>query len=242
MLIVNADDYGKNHETTKRILECYRAGSITSATAMVFMEGSESAAQMARSLDIPIGLHLNLTDAFTGTVSPLAASFQQRVSSFLRRSKYHCILYNPSLRTAVDCLFKLQYEEFVRLYRKEPTHIDGHHHAHLCTNMLLGKVIPESCKVRRTFSFARGEKSMFNLLYRRILDLYLGRRYRCTDKFFSITPISNRSRIRWIVGLAASHSVELMVHPERGPEYEYLTGFEYLEMISSVKTGSYAVL
>ncbi len=41
---------------------------------------------------------------------------------------------------------------------------------HLCANMLLGRVLPEGGRIRRTFTFDAGEKDFFNRLYRYALD------------------------------------------------------------------------
>jgi predicted glycoside hydrolase/deacetylase ChbG (UPF0249 family) len=46
MLIVNADDWGRNRDATDRSLECHRNGRITTVSAMVFMEDSERAADL----------------------------------------------------------------------------------------------------------------------------------------------------------------------------------------------------
>jgi len=64
-LIINADDWGLDRSTTDRILECANRRVISSASGMVFMEDSERAAGLAREHRIDIGLHLNLTEAFS---------------------------------------------------------------------------------------------------------------------------------------------------------------------------------
>src|SRR4051812_44794927 len=69
-VIVNADDWGAQAVTTDRILDCIRHGSVSSTSAMVFMEDSERAADVAREYGVSTGLHLNLTEAFTGTAVP----------------------------------------------------------------------------------------------------------------------------------------------------------------------------
>src|SRR5258708_25144263 len=57
VLIVNADDWGRDYETTARTLECALHGTISSVSAMVFMQGSERAAAIARERGIDAGLH-----------------------------------------------------------------------------------------------------------------------------------------------------------------------------------------
>src|ERR1035438_7665463 len=44
LLIVNADDWGRDHETTERTFECILRGAVSSVSAMVFMGDSERAA------------------------------------------------------------------------------------------------------------------------------------------------------------------------------------------------------
>jgi chitin disaccharide deacetylase len=69
-LIVNADDWGRNRDTTARMLECALCGALSSVSAMVFMEDSERAAAIARERGIDVGLHVNLTEPFTAPGTP----------------------------------------------------------------------------------------------------------------------------------------------------------------------------
>ena len=75
-LIVNADDWGRDAETTDRIFECVVPGAVSSVSAMVFMQDSERAAGIAREHGIEAGLHLNFTTPFSapGTPAPLAGT------------------------------------------------------------------------------------------------------------------------------------------------------------------------
>ena len=54
-LIVNADDWGRNHATTTAIQECVAIGSVTSVSAMVYMQDAERAAAIARRERIDTG-------------------------------------------------------------------------------------------------------------------------------------------------------------------------------------------
>src|SRR2546426_10477618 len=44
LLIMNADDWGRDRQTTDRTFECVLRGTVSSVSAMVFMEDSERAA------------------------------------------------------------------------------------------------------------------------------------------------------------------------------------------------------
>src|ERR1043166_2509082 len=147
MLIVNADDFGRSKGETDAALACYQAGRITSATAMMFMADSERAAELAKGTGLDVGLHLNFTETFSTGCSPEVAKSQNRIVRYLKRSKYAQLIYNPILRREFRCCYKSQAEEFVRLYGKSPSHVDGHHHMHLCANMLFSKAIPRGTKM-----------------------------------------------------------------------------------------------
>jgi predicted glycoside hydrolase/deacetylase ChbG (UPF0249 family) len=243
MLIINADDWGRNKTTTDNSLVCFKNGRITSVSAMVFMEDSQRSAELALEHGLDAGLHLNFTSKFNQSIiSSKLLECQQRITAFLQKNKYYFLFYNPILKGEFHYVFNAQYEEYIRLYHKKPTHIDGHHHMHLCTNVLLQRLIPRGSKVRRNFSFTLGEKSMINRLYRSFMDRWLQRRCQCTDFFFSIEPMHKSDRLRGIVELSLVHNVELMVHPEKQDEYRYLLSTEYMEIIRNKKTGSFRTL
>ncbi|GAB4388051.1 MAG: hypothetical protein Kow0025_05100 [Thermodesulfovibrionales bacterium] len=243
MLIITADDWGKNAAATDRGLTCFRSGRITSVSAMVFMRDSERAAGLALEAGVEAGLHLNFSTPFDGAAVPdRLLAHQSRLASFLERSRFAPVVYNPFLRNEFEYVCRAQHEEFARLYGAGPAHFNGHRHKHLCMNVLMGGLIARGSKVRRTFTFHSGEKNALNLMYRRLIDRMVERRYVCTDAFFSVAPVDGRDRLRRIVSLSAESAVELMVHPERDEERDFLMRDEYLEIISRVRTGNYGLL
>lgn len=243
MLIINADDYGGSVDATDNILVCYKHRRITSASAMVFMADSERATELSLENNIDVGLHLNFTLRFSGDVkSRTLMEYQTAIAEFLLKNKYSPVLYNPFLRKQFAYVYHAQYEEFVRLFRKAPTHINGHHHMHLCMNLLVDKPFPNRIPVRRNFTFFKGEKNSINRLYRYTVDRFLTRRYVCTDFFFSISPLDRSDRFRRIVELSQSHNVEFMVHPQKQDEYDYLMSDEYLEITRGAKFGTYRAI
>jgi chitin disaccharide deacetylase len=243
MLIINADDWGRNKESTDNAVACFKNGRITSVSAMVFMAESERAAALALENGLDVGLHLNLTSAFDGdtrTVQVMEA--HQRIASFLKRSKYCSLVYNPLLRGDLECVYDAQLKEFLRLYNKEPTHIDGHHHMHLWLNVLIQGLFPKGSKVRRSFSFSSGEKSVLNRIYRSAINKVLTRSYVCADFMFSLSAIIREKRMQSTAQLAQCTNVELVVHPEVRADFEYLMSEEYFEVISRVDRGGFIAM
>jgi predicted glycoside hydrolase/deacetylase ChbG (UPF0249 family) len=242
LLIINADDWGGWHKATDAAHACYQAGRITSVTAMMFMADTERAAEIAKVANMPVGLHLNLNQNFDGKVPQAIKENHEVVVRFLLRNKYAQLLYHPGLRKQFRRDFEAQLAEFQRLYGKAPTHIDGHQHKHLCANMLFDGIIPVGQKVRRNFSFWPGEKSRLNRAYRAWVDGRLARRYRVTDYFFSLEQCLHGKRVGRVAETAKSSRVELMTHPEKSPEFEWLMSDEHLALMRGLRTGSYAAL
>src|SRR2546425_11816891 len=89
LLIVNADDWGRDPRTTGRILDCALWGAVSSVSAMVFMEDSERAAALARERRIEAGLHLNLTTPFSASAcSSRLVERQQELAQCLLRHRF----------------------------------------------------------------------------------------------------------------------------------------------------------
>jgi len=222
-LVINADDWGRDLNTTDRTLECYVSGTISSVSGMVFMEDSERAAQIAREHGIDAGLHLNFTTPFTArNCPPDIAQHQQRISRCLLRYRFAQAVFYPMLTRSFACVVAAQIKEFQRLYGTALERVDGHHHMHLCANVLLGRLLPKGTIVRRNFSFERGEKSWVNRYYRQAVDRFLARRHCLTDFFFSLTPLEPRARLQRIFSLSRRFSVEVETHPLNPEEYRFL--------------------
>lgn len=243
MLIINADDLGRDTTATDTTLACYRRGRISSATGMVFMADSERAAELAKAAGLDVGLHVNFTETFNGRGCPAELLRQQaKIRRFLKRSKYALLLYNPFLIRAFRCVFEAQLKEFTRLYGRAPSHFDGHQHMHLGTNMLLQKIIPEGQKVRRSFSFQRGQKNPVNRAYRRAVDGCLARRHRLTDSFFALAQHLDSDRLAGVLDIARTTNVEVMTHTWNRPEYDLLMSEKFSSLSRGVEMASYAML
>lgn len=241
MIIVNADDWGKTRTDTDSALFCYNKGRITSVSAMVFMEDSRRAAELAKKTGIDVGLHLNLTQRFSKKISDnLLQKYHNDILNYLTLNKYVFLFYNPFLDQQFRYLYQAQLHEFLRLYEKPPSHINGHHHMHLCANMLLRGIIPKNEKVRRNFSFWLGEKCILNITYRRIIDKWLSARYFITDYFFALSGLIETDHMSHAFELAKNSTVEIEAHPADSRDHAFLMSDEYLAMLNSLEKGTYA--
>jgi chitin disaccharide deacetylase len=243
MLIVNADDWGRDVLTTDRILDCVIGRSVSAVSAMVFMEDSHRAAALALEHTVPVGLHLNFTAPFTArTLSSRLTDHQCRIARYLRRHRFAQLLFNPALAGSFAYVVAAQIDEFHRLHGAAPDRLDGHHHMHLCANVLLGDLLPHRAIVRRHFSFQSREKGLLNRGYRRLVDVLLARRYRLVDFFFALPPFEPASRLRRIFSLARDHVVELETHPAHSDDYRFLTGAAMVEWTRHLRIASHSAL
>lgn len=242
MLIVNADDWGRSVAETDAALHCLRGGRISSASAMVFMPDSSRAAALALEHRVDVGLHLNFSQPFAacaGVPAQLLRS-QERVCGFINLNKYALLLYNPALAEDFRRTYEAQVAEFHRLYGKLPSHVDGHHHKHLCSNVLFGDLIPSGVKLRRSFFFWPGEKGWLNRAYRRLTDRSLARRYRSTDYFFGLSQCLGGERLARVLDLAKTSAVELMTHPVTPAEMRLLESDAYARQVRGIELGTYS--
>jgi chitin disaccharide deacetylase len=237
VLIVNADDWGRDRENTDRTLDCVLRGSVSAVSAMVFMEDSERAAAIALEKASDAGLHLNLTTQFSGPGIPVPLiEHQARLMKYLRGARLSQIVFHPGLARSFAYVVSAQLDEFSRLYGSAPKRIDGHHHMHLCANVLYGNLLPAGTIVRRNFSFRAGEKSYANRIYRRMIDRKLAKTHNLTHYFYSLPPLEPRSRLQRIFALATEFSVEVETHPVVREEYDFLLSEEFLRMTASLRT------
>jgi len=242
LLIVNADDFGWNPDATDRTVECFAAGQITSTTALMHMEDSERAAALGREGGFPIGLHLNLTDPFTGPAVPAPVRERQAAACRIFGDgglRLRSWTYDPRIATLVDDAIRDQLERFHALFEREPTHADGHNHVQVCPNVVrapaltglkLRNALWSWPSTRTAMGLARGARR--ELTARRFLT---SRYFLDIAELHRLGPETMEER----VSLARGASVEVMAHPGFGHELEALRSPAWAESIASVPRGSY---
>lgn len=130
-LIINADDFGLCESVNRAVIDCHRAGVLTSATLLVNGEAAAEAAALAlESPALGVGLHFNLTSG-----QPSAPP--QAIPSLLGSDGRFPGLARQLLRLSAGRVRRRELEtelsaqiEAFRLLGLEPTHIDSHHHTH----------------------------------------------------------------------------------------------------------------
>jgi predicted glycoside hydrolase/deacetylase ChbG (UPF0249 family) len=246
LLIINADDWGIDRLATDAILRCFEAGSVTSASAMVFMADARRASQLAAAEGLPVGLHINLTERFTQPGVPAAVRRRQtRIVDYFAGPKWRRWGLSPALFTEIELCIAEQLEEFRSLHGREPSHFDGHQHIHQSLGVLAARTLPTGAKMRPSLTFAPGEKSSANRAFRALLNRAMRARFTLPRYFFSIGdmhPALGGSALEEKLALSGGSAVEIMTHPAWDEEREILLDPSWSELIGQRHLGSYEQL
>jgi len=237
LLIVNADDWGGYPEMTDATLRCFEAGAITSTTAMVYMQDSARAAELALSAGIPTGLHLNLTQPFDDPGTPADVRDRQRkLTTRFRRRQLRRWTYDPSLRGLFERVILDQFERFRELYGRQPVHVDGHEHAHLAFNVIFSSAL-EKGTAMRCGGAVTGSPA------RRLRQWILKQRFRTPDLLRSVESFYPRwDSLSEELAVAQGASLEVFTHPGWPDNYAHLMSREWIDALSEHRLGSYADL
>ncbi|MGV1048318.1 MAG: ChbG/HpnK family deacetylase [Solirubrobacterales bacterium] len=243
MLIVNADDWGLRPEVTDAIAECWAAGAVTSASAMVAMADSERAFALAAAQGPPLGLHLNLTTPFTAPgVEPGRRRRQFRAVAYFGASDRRRLLFDPRRRAALDRCVADQLDAFAEARGRPARHADGHQHIQVCPTVLSTRSLGRVQSLRRAHGFVAGSSSPAKRGYRRLLNGVVRHRFRSVP-FVSLRdlhPALGGVGLERLAPLARGGDVELMVHPGWEDEREVLLSAAWLRLLGELPTGSHA--
>ena len=245
MLIVNADDWGLRPEVTDAIAECWRAGAVTSASAMVEMEDSARAFELAAVLGLPLGLHLNLTTLFTAAgIECERRERQARAVAYFEGPPRRRLFFDPRARGLLDACVADQLGAFATISGTVAAHADGHQHVQVCPTVLATPALGRVRSLRRAHAFVAGSHDPAKAAYRRLVNFGLRRRFRSV-LFVSLRdlhPELGGVGLERLAVLARDRDVEVMVHPAWDDEREVLLSAAWAKLMEDLPTGSHADL
>jgi predicted glycoside hydrolase/deacetylase ChbG (UPF0249 family) len=246
LLIVNADDFGRSAAATNETLQAFRAGRITSATAMVYMEDSDRGAASALEAGLPTGLHINLTDPFTDPRAPTAVKSRHlRACGHFAGARFRARSWtlDPTIRGDVEAAVGDQLHRFFELFGRAPSHLDGHKHVHVCPNVALSDVLRPVSRRRNALWSWPGTRTAMGAM-RAARRAFTYRAFLTTRDLISIhelfepDAVGSERRLRAALG----SSVEVMAHPGFPHEREALMSERWERLLAGIPTGSYADL
>ena len=131
-LIINADDFGWDEETTENTIGLFENGMLTSATIMTDRPGTEQALAYARENRnrFSFGLHFNIIDEHPSSIGragsltyPESNLFKQ--SNLLRKDALLLKLNRYDIQKELDYQLSILYDSGI-----EVSHVDSHGHMH----------------------------------------------------------------------------------------------------------------
>lgn len=144
LLIVNADDFGLCKAQNYGIIDAFINGVVTSTTAMVNAQGIEHAVALsAKHPGLAIGMHFVLTLGRPLSAMPGLTDEQGQLGKWIWQRAEENTLPLAEIEHELAC----QFDRFVELLGRAPTHLDSHHHVHM---------IPQIYPIVEAFAKAKG--------------------------------------------------------------------------------------
>lgn len=135
-LIINADDFGLVESVTKGIYDSITKGVVTSTTQMMNTMSKELASLLIKKdSNLSVGLHINITfgHPLTDCKSLLKNGIFIKPKDLVSDEIYDEDEIYQEIRA--------QYNEFLRLNNKKPTHLDSHLYIHQISEKVRRQVI-----------------------------------------------------------------------------------------------------
>lgn len=128
LLIVNADDFGLCKGQSYGIIEAFRHGIVSSTTAMINCADIYHAAELSTQNPLlPVGMHFVLTYGRPLTAMPSLVDAEGELGKWLwERAEAGELNLDEIAQELVA-----QFDKFIAVFGRPPTHIDSHHHVHM---------------------------------------------------------------------------------------------------------------
>ncbi|CNB32059.1 chitin disaccharide deacetylase [Yersinia intermedia] len=128
LLIVNADDFGLSKGQNYGIIEAFQHGIVSSTTAMMNCADIYHAAKLSeQNPTLPVGMHFVLTYGRPLTSMPSLVNANGELGKWLWQRAEAGELNLDEIAQELAA----QFDKFVAVFGRAPTHIDSHHHVHM---------------------------------------------------------------------------------------------------------------
>jgi chitin disaccharide deacetylase len=231
-LIVNADDLGVDVPTTRGIVSAYQRGIVSSASLMVTLPAVEQAAKAADENEIPVGLHVALTQGRAVAGPDLyrlvdeTGAFRVSAGRLIIASRSDTVLIEQ-IRTEIKAQLMRAFDLGLTL-----THVDSHQHIHM--NPVIFAVLEEEASAFGVRCIRFSRESLRSLFYARGYAQILKRnnlpkwlitrahatrirpRLETSELFFGILnsgAVLKNVLLHFLTTIPAHKSVEICIHP-----------------------------
>lgn len=248
MLIINADDFGKDSLTNKAIVRSFERGLCSSATIMPNMPGFEEACQLAHDHKLinSIGVHLVLHGSYPLTekirhLTKLCDNTGQLCLGRLSALGRSFLMLGTSEKASLAQEIRAQIRR-CRAHKIPVICLDSHSHIH--TVWVIASIIMRIAKEEgiHFIRIARNlgpDSNAFKTIYKNIFNKRLKKgNFARTDYFGAIDDLFFLKKRNDISGIL--QSCEIMVHPRFNEHHillDDLNGLELEKLVSQIYSG-----
>ena len=219
-IVINADDFGLNHDVNMAIVEAFEKGYITNTTIMANMPGFEEAVSLSKEHGFfeKVGLHFNIFEGYPLSEKMKEASLfiedgEMTSFKFFHQSSFREKLPSPfsskCLQEAIKDEALKQVDRYLRAGFSE-MHFDSHGHSHTfpvvwCS--IKDIFVKNGFKtVRKSLNFPK--PTLLKRVYKDTYNYLLAKSFSSTQYFASGSGfLSSAHKLKGI------DSLEIMVHP-----------------------------
>ena len=229
-VILHADDFGFDKDTTEATIELLEEGSLTSASIMATMPAVDDALDYAAAhKEKSFGVHLTYVDGLKSAYREQESSLLDAKGLFYPSNDVRKKAIKLSLRKQDIVEESLAQIEIVKKAGIEISHLDSHGHLHKFPSFLLA--LPE-IKMRSGIERVRRVQNVFihyprlspSTILNRCFDLRISRTCRTTDYFYmsanSMDTEWAESIIDQMNRLPEHAIIEIAVHPGKADTEE----------------------
>lgn len=227
-IIISADDFGISRNASEKILELVKGGKIDRVAVMMSKNITEEQVRTLLNSGVKIDIHFHLSgdeiDKWQGRPEEYTEGDIKRILIFM----WDYLFSRGRIREA-EAEWYFQLGDFRKIFGKDPDGVSSHEHIHFFPAYF--KIMMEIA-AQNNIQFVRfgrnGYKKFgfvsFILNSLRVLDLKYfekaGPNIKTTDYFASFDWLRDTDQIAAVI--PKEKDIELVFHPERPEEYEYL--------------------
>ncbi|ELW9233896.1 ChbG/HpnK family deacetylase [Proteus mirabilis] len=208
-IIINADDFGLSQTVNRAIIDCFHHNIINSTTILVNMNSTDEAIQLAKDLNLSVGIHLNLVEgcSLTSEIKCFPQIYNNEKNKFDFNIKRFSLKLNKHLSNAIkkELDYQICYLFDNNIY---PTHLDSHQHTHTIYPIFnIVKELSKKYNLKVRIPRTTGSNSKLKKFYKKIITLNLiSNKINLTNEFINYDEFKN--------GYNHKGNVEVMVHPD----------------------------
>lgn len=247
-IIITADDFGKDIKTNEAIWECAKFGILTDTCIMANGKAFEDAIEKSHSMDINIGIHLNIIEGKSLIAN--SKSILTDENGFYNLSYIEMLLlsYNKKFLKTVEEEFESQIKKALESGIK-PTCLNSHVHVHSIPNIfkitcyLAKKYGIENIRTQREIPYFAGKINPINIIKNILLNIFtllnnktVKNHLLDTNNYFIgvlyTGQMTKDTFLKGIEKLPQNCNCEIILHPTKD-ENKCANYKEYLTLINS---------